>query len=132
MTFSARPTPIRRVQAFSIIEIMAVLVIIGLLAGAVAYRFVGSVDKARITRTRLDMSMLEKAILEYDMEKGRLPSARDGFAELDVDSTVDAWGQPYVYQVPGLNGRPYDIISLGADGEPSADDLRLSDFRDAS
>ena len=108
---------------------MAVLVIIGLLAGAVAYRFVGSVDKARITRTRTDMATLEKAISAYRMEKGRLPSTRDGFSVLDVDSVNDAWGQPYIYQVPGGNGRAYDIVSLGADGEPSDDDLRLSDPR---
>lgn len=36
----------------------------------------------------------------------------------------DPWHRPYVYRAPGSAGRPYDLESTGADGVPSADDLR--------
>jgi general secretion pathway protein G len=28
----------------------------------------------------------------------------------------DPWGNPYVYHVPGPDGEPYEIVSLGEDG----------------
>jgi general secretion pathway protein G len=28
----------------------------------------------------------------------------------------DPWGNPYVYRVPGQNGLPFQLVSLGADG----------------
>jgi type II secretory pathway pseudopilin PulG len=31
------------------------------------------------------------------------------------DDLIDPWGMPYVLDRPGLNGRDFDIISLGAD-----------------
>lgn len=33
---------------------------------------------------------------------------------------VDPWGNPYVYRSPG-EGAPYELISLGADGQPGGE-----------
>ena len=33
----------------------------------------------------------------------------------------DQWGNPYVYTVPGHEGRPFDLTTLGADGKPGGE-----------
>ncbi len=35
---------------------------------------------------------------------------------------ADPWGNPYVYREPGESGT-YDLVSLGADGQPGGDGL---------
>ena len=35
----------------------------------------------------------------------------------------DPWGHDYVYVSPGLNGAPYDLMSLGADGQAGGQGL---------
>jgi general secretion pathway protein G len=37
------------------------------------------------------------------------------------DLPTDPWDRPYVYKCPGDEGRDYDIISYGADGQPGGD-----------
>jgi general secretion pathway protein G len=34
----------------------------------------------------------------------------------------DPWGRPYQYQVPGRDGAPFTVYSLGADGAPGGTD----------
>jgi general secretion pathway protein G len=38
-------------------------------------------------------------------------------------SLRDAWDRDYVYVMPGPNGEPYEIISLGADGMEGGEKL---------
>ena len=33
----------------------------------------------------------------------------------------DFWGNSYVYTVPGTQGRPFDLVTLGADGKPGGE-----------
>jgi general secretion pathway protein G len=40
---------------------------------------------------------------------------------LDEAVPPDPWGNPYQYQVPGDDGRPFSIVSLGADGKPGGE-----------
>jgi general secretion pathway protein G len=56
----------------------------------------------------------------YKLENGKYPAdlrdlvARRYAAEKDL---LDFWGRPYVYAVPGTQGRPFDLTTLGADGK---------------
>lgn len=107
---------------FSFIEIMVVIVIIGLLAGAVAMRFGGVVDKAKIERARSDISVIVKAVEMFHLEKHRYPSNDEGLGVLaDLTSTKDPWGKVYGYNSPGQDG-PFEVYTLGADGRPGGDD----------
>ena len=120
--------------AFTFIEVMAVLVILGLLAGAVAYKFVGAAATARTTRARTDIVEVGKAIDVFRMEKGRLPTNREGLSILPFQNEMtDPWERPYQYVQPGPGGADFDVISLGADGRPGGEDdaadIRLSSVR---
>ncbi|HEY5504420.1 MAG TPA: prepilin-type N-terminal cleavage/methylation domain-containing protein, partial [Sedimentisphaerales bacterium] len=55
----------RRYAGFTIIEVMAVIVIIGILASIVAVNVVGRIDKARATATKANLKMLHSAVIQF-------------------------------------------------------------------
>ena len=105
--------------AFSLIEIMIVVVIIGLMAGVISYATVGYLDRAKRVRARSDISTLAGAIDQFHIDKGRYPENSEGLKVLSPQfiKTIqpDPWGHAYVYVQPGRGGT-FDVISLGADG----------------
>ncbi|MHC4842490.1 MAG: type II secretion system major pseudopilin GspG [Planctomycetota bacterium] len=131
-------------KGFSIVEIMAVLVIMGLLAGIVAINVIGRIDKAKVTATKANLKMLHNAVNQFKLDTGRFPSEELGLLELveqptDVmewspggylettDIPKDAWGNEFYYQRYTESGKPFMIISWGANGEEGGegDDLDL-------
>jgi general secretion pathway protein G len=129
----------RRRRGFTLIEIMAVVIIMGLLAGIVGVAIFGQLDTARVNTTRTQMKQLEAALSFYQMDNGRFPSTDQGLSALVERPSVgqearnyrpggylqggqvptDAWGNEYLYEYPGTNNpEGFDIWSLGADGKP--------------
>ena len=124
----------RRFAAFTIIEVMAVILIIGILGSIVAVSVVGKIDRAKVTSTKANLKLLHGAVIQFKMDTGRYPSEEAGLQELieqptDVtgwntggylESTTlpkDAWGNDFVYQLLPESGKPFVIISYGANGE---------------
>ncbi len=134
---SVRRAP-RRQDAFTLIEIMAVVLIMGFLAGIVGVAVVSQIDKARVTTTKTQIKQLEAALVFFQMENGFFPSTDQGLEALVAQPTIgrealdyreggylqggvvplDAWQSPYQYESPGQINRDYDIWSLGADAQP--------------
>lgn len=121
-------------KAFTIIEIMAVIVIIGILGGIVAVNVVGKIDKARVTATKASLKMLHNAVIQFKFDTTRYPTEDEGLNALIEQPTdvtgwdtggyletteipKDAWGNDFVYQLSPESGKPFVIISYGADGE---------------
>ncbi len=124
-----------RQDAFTLIEIMAVVLIMGFLAGIVGVAVVAQIDKARVTTTRTQIKQLEAALTFFQMENGFFPNTDQGLQALVEKPTagrearsyreggylqggvvpLDAWQTPFLYQSPGQMNRDYDIWSLGAD-----------------
>ena len=106
-------------RAFTLIEIMIVVVIMGLLAGMVTFATTGILDRAKRQKARADISSLSGAVDQFYMASGRMPDNREGLQVLAPGFIKilpkDPWGNPYAYIQPGKNG-PYDIMSYGADG----------------
>jgi general secretion pathway protein G len=125
----------KRVRSgFTMVELMAVIVIIGLLAGVVAINVVGKIDKARVTATKANLKILHSAANQFKMDTGRFPSEELGLDDLVVQPTdvtnwdpsgylqtteipKDAWGNEFYYQMYTDTGKPFVIISWGANGE---------------
>ena len=135
-------------NAFTIVEIMAVIIIIGLLAAVVVRNFIGQTDKARVTTTMASLRALDEAVLQFKMDTGRYPTEDEGLTVLieppsDVENypeggylrtnelPKDAWGNEFFYIRSPETGQAYDIMSFGADdeegGEGYDEDLHSTD-----
>ena len=128
-----------RPAAFTLIELLLVLVILGVLALVVVPKFAGRSEEARKTAARTDVSMLEGQIDIFEQDCGRFPSNDEGLGVLVTQPAnapkwkgpyikrgvpKDPWGNEYVYRYPGThNVNSYDLYSLGPDGHEGNDDI---------
>ena len=106
-------------RAFTLVEVMIVVVIIGLLAGVVTYATTGYLEKAKRKKAAADLSTLRGAVDQFYLDKGRLPDNREGLAVLAphfINSLPrDPWGRPYQYIQPGRNDAAFEVITYGKD-----------------
>ena len=122
----------KRLQGFTLLELLVVIVIIGLLAGYVAPRYFGQVGKSEVQVARAQIDSLEKALDQYRLDTRHYPTAEQGLEALVSKPSNEAswsgpylkkavrndpWGHPYVYRVPGSKSE-FDLYSLGRDGKP--------------
>jgi len=138
----------KREPGFTIVEVMAVIIIIGLLAAVVVRNFVGQTDKARVQTTKASLRVLDEAVMQFKMDTGRYPTEDEGLMVLieqpsDVENypeggylrstelPLDAWKNEFLYIRYPESGKSYEIISYGADGEEGGEgydaDLRSTD-----
>ena len=123
-------------SGFTLIEMMVVMVIIGLLMALVGPRFIRQEEKAKLKATRAQIELLGTALDTFRLDVGRYPSSQEGLAALrqrpfgidrwdgpylKKDVPKDPWERPYYYRSPGDGGRPYDLLSYGADGGPGGE-----------
>ncbi len=129
----------RENAGFTLIEIMAVVLIIGLLSTIVGVSIFAQVDKGRITATSVQIANLESVLELYRMDNARYPTTEQGLDALvnepdDARSypqggylqkrrvPEDPWGNPYEYEQPGQNNsHSFDLWSYGADGKAGGD-----------
>ncbi len=114
--------------AFTMIEIIVVVIIIAVLAALIGPRFFGEVGKAKSAVAQQKVKVIEQAVEKFYYEHNRFPSGLNELVDrpADVPETswnpmfkakdlVDPWGKPFQYQYPGQHDK-FDIYSLGADG----------------
>jgi general secretion pathway protein G len=121
--FSSRHRPVR---AFTLVEIMVVIVIIGLLATAVTINVRSYLTSAKQKVARQDLATISQALDSFWAVYGRYPTNEETLDVLTKPSEklpepllkslpADPWGHPYQYNSPGPKG-PYEIVCFGADG----------------
>ncbi|MCY2926024.1 MAG: type II secretion system protein GspG [Planctomycetota bacterium] len=99
---------------------MVVVVIIGLLAGAVVVKVGGYMETAKTNRAKSDIATIVDAVEAYHLQNGRYPTNEDGLKNLPLKNRTDPWGNAYEYNCPGHN-EPFEVVSFGADGNPGGD-----------
>lgn len=122
-------------DGFSFIELMVVVVILGILAGAIIPRYMDKTDKAKAVKAKVDISAIETGLKMYKLDNGVYPTSEQSLLALvEKPSTdpiprnwnekgyfekgrlpKDPWGNEYMYLCPGIHN-DYDIVSYGADG----------------
>jgi general secretion pathway protein G len=115
----------------TLVEILAVVVILGLLAVTLTVGITAKLGKARQEICRTQIAMLIGQLQLWQMEKRAVPPASAGLQALSADpkaswyiepaKLLDPWGAPYIYLVPGPDGQPFEVLSYGADGQPGGE-----------
>ncbi len=132
---------VSRRRAFSLMEILLVLALMGVLMGVLAVGFgnVFGTNQAKGAQMFVNHS-IKTNLMQYRMDMGSYPSTEEGLDALlqapDSEKAsrwhgpyadeipVDPWGNAYQYCFPGVhNATGYDIWSLGPDSVQSADDI---------
>ncbi|MCW5768154.1 MAG: type II secretion system protein GspG [Phycisphaeraceae bacterium] len=113
-------------RAFSLLEITLVLAIIGVLMAVAAVNVIGGAERAKIRATKASMQTVVGQLKTYHLDNSKYPeslallvTAKPAYLE---KLPVDGWGNDFYFKVPGKNGRPYDLMSSGPDGEFSSED----------
>jgi len=119
---------------FTLIELMAVIVIMGILVTIVAVNVAPFLQRANIEKSRADISQITKALELYKFNELSYPTTDQGIEALINPPTdlkrpflyppdgyikslpVDPWGKEYLYLQPGEKSKKYDLYTLGADG----------------
>nr|CAA9267211.1 hypothetical protein AVDCRST_MAG63-2810 [uncultured Armatimonadetes bacterium] len=128
-------TPGKR-RAFTLIELMVVILILAILAALVVPRVVGRTSDAKRAKAASDISTLSSLLQQYRVDNDSYPSSEDGLNALRVQPAdarnwrgpytskeipTDPWGNEYAYESPGPDGQDFLILSYGEDGAPGGE-----------
>lgn len=137
--------PSLSVAAFTLLEIMLVVLIIGLLIG-MALRFTGGkLGQAQEVKVAGDLQQIKTNLMMYQAQNGFYPSTTQGLKALvekpdteprprnwrQLDSIVprDPWDMEYQYRFPGKhNPKEYDIFSAGPDRNPETEEDNIGNW----
>ena len=128
----------RSTRAFTFIEIMLVVLIIGILMGVVVPRMVGQTKSAKIRACKASIRNIGVALSAFEVRAGRFPTTQEGLQALVTkpsglsddewegpylnEMPKDPWGQEFIYRSPGEHNADYDLISKGPDKQENTPD----------
>lgn len=127
----------RRPLGFTLLELLVVMAIIGLLAAYVGPKYFSSLGKSEQTTAKAQIESFAKALDIFRLHTGRYPTTAEGLNALiakpvnvrnwagpylEKQVPLDPWSNKYIYKSPGSQGRDFDIISYGSDGQPGGAD----------
>jgi len=110
-----------RSRAFTLIEILIVITILGILAAIVIPRFTTASDSARTNALRSEMQNLRKIITLFKEEHGRLPNLVPDWDDFTQVTTVGSrtYG-PYIQQIPRNMRNGKSNVTDGTPGSPAS------------
>ena len=125
-----------RKGGFTLIEVMALLAVLGVIAALVVPKIFGRADDTQVRAARADISALRDALTQYKLDNQAYPTAAQGLnALIEPPQTepvptawraylsalpLDPWGRPYQYMNPGVQSE-VEVMSWGADGAPGGE-----------
>jgi general secretion pathway protein G len=116
---------------FTLVEILVVITIIGLIMALVGPRVLNYLGESKAKAAKIQIESFASALDLYYLDLGRYPRTNEGLVALTRGNNApgwngpylrggvvpnDPWGHSYLYRSPGERA-PYEIISLGSDGQ---------------
>lgn len=126
---SARGT---RQGGFTLLEMLAVIVLLGIVATIVVRQVGGNVDKGKYGAGKAQLASLGMKIESYGLDVGSPPVNLQQLVSKPANAVgwagpyakpsdlKDPFGHAFAYRYPGEHGS-FDLIFLGQDGQPGGD-----------
>jgi len=123
-----------RRSAFTLVEMLLVITIIGILAALVIPKMVGRSEQARQAAVHADLSSIKTALDAFEVDNGYYPKSLQDLLQQPNNAKnwhgpyldkvpQDPWYNNYLYYYPGKhNPSSFDLLSAGPDGKESTED----------
>ncbi|NER58987.1 type II secretion system major pseudopilin GspG [Pseudomonas sp. MAFF212428] len=117
----------RRNQGFTLLEMLAVVVLLGIVATIVVRQVGGNVDKGKYGAGKAQLASLSMKVENYAMDVGAAPARLEDLVTAPAaargwqgpyaknSDLLDPFGHAFGYQSPGEHGS-FDLVFLGRDG----------------
>ncbi|RBH52320.1 MULTISPECIES: type II secretion system major pseudopilin GspG [Pseudomonas] len=119
-------------RGFTLLEMLAVIVLLGVVATIVVRQVGGNVDKGKYGAGKAQLASLSMKVESYGLDVGSPP--KDLVDLTTKPANVRNWNGPYAkpsdlkdpfgnafgYRAPGEHG-PFDLTFYGKDGQPGGD-----------
>lgn len=130
-------------RAFTLLEVMIVIVIILAIAGLVTVNLMGTRSTATTRTVEIQLKSIRDAMNQFNLDFNRYPTDDEGVAVLwdktklsedadqakwraymDTPTPNDDWGSPWVYRQVGERAPEgkFDLLSNGPDKEEGTED----------
>ena len=126
---------------FTLMEILIALSIVAVLTAVAGYALLPNLQDAKVKAAKVQLSVFKTSLEMYEADNGAPPTMRQGLDALvrapdtapvpsnyreggyldKLEVPADPWGRPYAYVVPGPEGKRFDVICYGADGQPGGE-----------
>lgn len=118
-------------RGMTLVEILAVIVLLSLIMGIVARGIFGKGEAAKANANVIQMKKVQSALSQYRLQFNGYPNSLQDLMKpsgdaakkgviftpfVEADELKDVWGADYVYRSTS-NGRSYELMSYGADGK---------------
>ena len=113
-------------KAFSLMELMVVIIILGLLAAFVLPNLTGKSEEAKEKIVCIQMKSIAQTLKMFKLDTSSYPQTEEGLDLLvekkyfeDGKMPKDAWGNKFIYI---QNEDSFDLVSMGSDKKESTED----------
>ena len=123
----------RKTRAFTIIEVLVIVVILGIIAAVVAPRLLDKISTSKQSMAATNAASLVTALNNYMLDNGgkiapgtpidvlaERPTTEGGPGPYvnSAEALIDPWGNKFILKIPGEKNYDFDIVSYGRDAQP--------------